>query len=758
MLCLYLKLTMKKIIIVIFCIVLTGYTNAQTIKGKVTDEKNEPLAGANVFWLNSAAGAITKKNGEFEIRFINDTIAIARLVSSFVGYQPDTIGVSKTTASFIHFKLNVKEKELGNVTITGKRPGQYISSIAPIKTEIITPFELAKGACCDLAGCFNTNASVQPATTNVVTNAQELRILGLSGVYNQVLIDGFPLVQGLSYTYGISAIPGPLVNNIYVSKGANSVLQGGESISGQINVETIEPDKAAKFFFNAYLNSFMEKQFNVYFSVKKNHWSNLVAAHIVQPALKTDKDNDTFLDLPLLTRYEVLDKLKYGNENDFGWSTHIGVRYTNERRVGGQTFFNPSSDEGKTTAYGQTININQPELWTKTAYRIDDSKRFVLFASAQYNGQQSWYGVTKYNARQTMFNTTLQFEWKYRNESNLKTGISYRYFNLYEDISFSENPLNHTYAGDYKKLERIPGVFAENTLYFGKDKFTWITGARVDNHNRYGVIFTPRTLLKYSPAEKTSVRASIGYGWKTANIFSENSYLLASQRDIVFKEILDPEEAVNAGINFTQQFSLRNNVEGTFSADFYHTRFFNQVFPDYNTDATKAYIENFKGKSISNGFQAELSLKFFKRFDLKMAYNFQDVYRMVPGQKQILPFNPKHKLLNTLSFEPRSGRWHMDANIHWFGIQQLPNTSNNPPEYRRPNQSETYTTMNMQFTWNFKKLELYTGCENIFDFRQRQPIIGWQNPFGPYFDTSSAWGPTRGREIYVGIRFKLTNK
>ena len=742
---------MKKFLI-IFSFILTGYANAQTITGKVTDENNEPLIGANVFWLNSAIGTVTKEKGEFEIRFLPDSLA--KLTASFMSYQPDTIAVN-SVASFIHFKLKSVEKKLDDVTITGKRPGQFISSLAPIKTEVITSAELAKGACCDLSGCFNTNASVQPATTNVITNAQELRILGLNGVYNQVLIDGFPLIQGLSYTYGVSAIPGPLVGNIHVSKGANSVLQGWESISGQINVETVEPDKAEKFFLNAYLNSFMEKQLNVYSTVKKNKWSNLVAFHTVQPASKTDGDNDTFLDLPLLTRYEVLDKLKYRNEKDFGWSSQIGIRFTNEKRVGGQTFFNPSSGKGKTTAYGQTININQPELWTKTAYRIDSSKRLVLFASSQYHEQESWYGVTKYNARQSMLNTTLQFEWKYRNESNLKTGISYRYFNLNENISFSENPLNHTYAGHYKKLEHIPGVFAENTMYFGNDRFTWITGARVDNHNRFGVIVSPRTLLKYSPSAKTSVRASIGYGWRTVNIFSENTNLLASQRDIVFKETLKPEEAINTGINFTQQFSLESNVEGTFSADFYHTSFSNQIFPDYNTDATQAYVGNFTGKSVSNGFQAELGLKFFKRFDLKTAYNFLDVYRMVAGQKQTLPFNSKHKLLNTLSFVPLSAKWHVDANIHWLGIQQLPNTSNNPAEYRRPNQSEPYTTVNMQFTYNFKKLALYAGCENIFDFRQKQPIIGWQEPFSQYFDTSSVWGPTRGREWYMGLRFKL---
>lgn len=344
---------------------------------------------------------------------------------------------------------------------------------------------------------------------------------------------------------------------------------------------------------------------NSYYSFKKKRWSNLLAVHTVQPSSKTDKDNDTFLDLPLLTRYEIYNKIKYGNESDFGWSNHIGLRFTNEKRIGGQTFYNSSTDKGKTNAYLQTVSINQPEFYTKTVYRFDDSKRFVLFASAQYQNQNSWYGLTKYDAKQTMVNTTFQFEWTYKGESNLKTGISYRYFDLDENISFSQNPLNKTYAGDYKKLENIPGIFAENILYFGKDKFTWITGARLDHHNKFGFIFTPRTLLKYSPTEKTSLRASVGYGWRTANIFSENIYLLASQRNIIFKGTLQPEKAWNTGINLIQKFGA-NNFQGYFSADFYHTQFLNQIFPDYNTDPTKAYIDNFTGVSASNAFQAEL--------------------------------------------------------------------------------------------------------------------------------------------------------
>lgn len=425
--------------------------SAQTLKGKVTDEKQSPITGANVFWLNTTIGTTSDNNGDFEITLtgINDK----RLVVSFIGYNSDTVIVANET--FLKISLS-GEKSLEEITISDQRSGQHISTLDPIKTEVITSVELAKGACCDLAGCFNTNASVQPATTNVVTNAQELRILGLSGVYNQVLIDGFPMIQGLSYTYGISNIPGPLVDNIYVAKGANSVLQGWDGFSGQINVETTDPVKSDKFFLNVYLNSFLESQYNIYYTARKNQWSNVAAAHMVQRGAEFDRDKDYFLDVPLLTRYEFYDKLKYKNDKDFGWSAKRGFRFINEKRIGGQTSFNPQSDEGTMNAYGQTVSYNQPELWSKTAYRFNDRHRLVLFASGFYQKQQSWFGLTDYDAQQITVNTALQHEMEYgENKNTLKTGVSHRYFNLKENISFAENPLYLSYAGDYQKMENI---------------------------------------------------------------------------------------------------------------------------------------------------------------------------------------------------------------------------------------------------------------------------------------------------------------
>lgn len=724
--------------------------SAQTLRGKVSGNKTgNPLRGASIYWLGTATSTITDAHGAFEIQLSKESIK--KLVVSVTGYQPDTLTIQGQ--HFVEVKLQ-GIKVLNEVTIKSERPGTYIPSLDPIKTEVITKTELTKAACCDLAGCFETQGTVQAVTTNAITNSKELRILGISGVYNQVLVDGLPLIQGLSYTYGISSIPGTLVNNIYVSKGANSVLQGYESISGQINVETKEPGNTDKLLLNVYANSFMEKQLNANYTFKLGKWSDLVAFHTTQPANKFDRDHDGFLDVPLLTRYMIFNKWKYGNDEDWGWSSRIGLRYLNEHRIGGQTIFDAENDQGTTRAYGQTVDIQQPELWTKTSYRFNDNHKFSLMASTFHQKQNSYFGTTSYVAHQTSLYANLQYELLYNEKHILKTGISFRHLNVNEDIAFTANPLNRTYAGDYQKNENIPGIFAENTFNWNNNKWVWISGIRLDHHNQFGYYLTPRTLLKYDIREGSTIRASIGTGWRTVNLFSENNNLLVSSRNIVFTEPLKPERAVNYGLNYTQKFGGKN-IEGYVTIDFYRTQFQNQIFPDYDSDPGKVIIANFTGNSVSNGFQAEVYAKFFSRLEVKSSYNYLDVYRTVNGQKIVLPFNPANKILSTISYKPLTNKWHADINIHWFGIQQLPNTSSNPIEFQRSHHSEPYTLFNAQFTKSWRKLEAYIGCENIFDFRQRQPIIDSQNPFSPYFDASSVWGPTRGREIYVGIRFKL---
>jgi outer membrane receptor for ferrienterochelin and colicins len=725
----------------------------QVVQGTVSDHLNNPLPGASVHWMDTQIGTTTDSKGYFELQTTG--IEDYRLIASFVGHKTDTM--LYTGQSSIKFRLE-GASQLEEVVVQDRKEGVIISNELAIKTEQITQSELKKAACCDLAGCFETQTTVQPQTTNVVTNAKELRILGLSGVYNQILIDGLPMIQGLTYTYGISSIPGPLVDNIFVAKGANSVLQGFESISGQINVETKDPTLADRVFLNTYMNNFGEKHFNAQFSNQVGKWHQLSGLHAVLPANRIDRDDDQFLDLPLLTRLMGHTRWQYGAEDEKGWHHQIGLRFLNEKRIGGQVAFDPDIHLGGSDVYGQSVQINQPEMWAKTGYRFNKNQRIAILASGFLQDQRSFFGTTRYQAQQANFYANIQFEQTYK-QHDLKTGVSYRYLNLSEDLSFTEDPLNRSYAGLYQRTEQIPGVFAENTMRFFKQKLTWILGFRADHHNTFGAQLTPRSLVKYDVSKSATIRANVGTGWRTVNFFPENIGLLVSSRDIIFLETLQPERAINSGINFTQNFETTNQgATGFISVDFYRTQFQNQIFPDYDSDPTKAFVDNFTGTCISNGFQAEVFARFAKKLEVKAGYNFLDVYREIEGEKILLPFNPRHKILGMISYKPESGRFQVDLNAHWYGLQRLPNTQQNPEAYQRPDFSETFTLINAQFSWYFNAIDVYVGCENVFDFRQLQPIISWENPFGQYFDTSSVWGPTRGRELYAGIRYRIKKK
>lgn len=745
---------MKNLLLV--CLIIFPLSlQAQVLKGKLFGQdgsNKEILPGGVVRWIGTEIAATTNENGVFELSLSG--VSDRRIIASNMGFITDTVVVGEKT--YLSIVLRKDAKNLGEVTIRD-RSGAYISSINVNQTEVINQRELTKAACCDLAGCFGTQASVQPQTTNVVTNAQELRILGLSGVYNQVLFDGLPMIQGLSYTYGISTYPGTVVDNIYVSKGTTSVLQGFESISGQINLVSRQPEKTDRLFLNGYLNSFGEAHINANVSTavgKKKKWYTLLALHTVQPARKTDRNSDGFLDLPLLTRYMVFNKWMYGNDKKKGLSMQIGIRIVNENRIGGQKNYRAIDDEGSNSVYGQSVNYTQPETYIKSTYRFSDDHALVLSLSGFTHDQNSWFGTTSYKAQQQNGYFNLQHEWRWLKKHMLKYGISYRYQELNETIKFTDNTLPRGYAGNYLTRLRVPGAFVENTFHWENDKVVLITGARVDNHQRWGSYFTPRTMVKYAINEQHTLRGSAGTGWRQVNLFSEQTNLLVSSRDIIFSETLKPEVAFNWGVSHTYRFTV-GKTKGTLSGDFYSTHFSNQFFPDYYKDPTKVIIRNFDGTSISNGLQLEASFIFFSQLEFRTAYNYLDVYRIENGSKVTLPFNARNRAMAALSFRTKNNKWQADANAHWFDKMRLPDTHDNPLPYRRASYSTPYATLNIQGTFRWKTLDIYGGCENITNYRQSNPIISAENPFGKYFDLSSVWGPTRGRELYIGVRYSI---
>jgi len=728
---------------------------AQTISGKVFGETaggKEILPGAVLHWLGTTDAAMANENGVFKIS--NSASADRRLLVSFTGYKTDTIDVTGKT--YLSILLKKDATGLQEVTVNQNRSG-FLSSSAVGQTAVITRHELSKSACCDLAGCFGAQAAVQAQTTNVVTNAQELRMLGLSGVYNQLLVDGLPLLQGAAYTYGVSAWPGVLIENISVSKGTTSVLQGHAGISGQINMQTTMPPAAPSLLLNTYVNSFGEQHYNAIGSTpagRGRKWRSLLSLHSVQPGQRVDNNRDGFLDLPLLRRYALFNKWTYRQEAKGGLQLQAAVGYTDEQRLGGQTAYQAKEHRGSSLVYGQVMHYQQGMAYIKSSYRLSAAHALNLNVSALKHRQESWLGQTLYAGNQQSFNAVLQHDWQWLETQELKWGLSYAFQDLDETVSFSEISLDKTYAGKYKTPLRVPGVFAENKATWLDGKLLLLTGLRLDQHQEAGTFLSPRLFVKWDVASGHTIRASAGRGWRQVNLFSEQALILATSRDLVFQEALRPEEAITTGLSYVYRLPAEKG-NGYLSLDAYYTRFQNQFVPDYDRDPSRIYIYNYRDKSYSLGAQAEASLTFFKRLEVRTAYNYLDVRQVVAGAQKELPFTPRHRAMAAFSYQTKTKRWQADVNLHWTGRMKLPATDLLPPAYQRAPYSEAYGLLGAQLRHRWKGLEIYAGAENLTGFTQQNPIISADNPFGPYFDLSSVWGPTRGREIYAGITWRL---
>lgn len=738
---------MKYILQIVFIIGIFNIGYGQVITGKVTNIFGEPLVGANLLWKGTDIGTSTNESGEYEIEDIKSGDRI--LVFSYLGFKSDSVKVGELTNWNMQL---IEDNTFTTIDISAKSQATRFAD-GVIKAEVLGTRELERAACCSLAGCFSTNASVDAATTNVVTDAKELRVLGLSGVYNQILIDGMPLVQGLSYTFGSSSIPGTLIEEIFVSKGANSVIQGYESISGQINIMPKSPEKSEKLFLNALVNSFGETQYNVNYMHKKSNWSNFTNVHTTLPAGTVDGDKDGFQDVAQVRRMSLFNKWIYNNPDNQKIRSQIGIRFWNEDRIGGQTNYDKKIHTGSGEVYGQQIDLTQFDMYAKVNYKLGALTSLIWVNSGFYQDQQSIYGQKNYDATQRNLYSNLVLDHNFgENQHNWKTGLSIRNNDLTEDISFVDNPLGLTYAGQYINDYTIPGIFTEGIFYI--DKFTIMGGIRADKHGDFGWKITPRMLIRAEVSENTDIRFSAGKGFRRVHLFSENVMVLSSNRDIIFENELEPEEAINLGLNLIQKFKV-GDISTTFIVDGYLTFFQNQVFPDFDREVGKIFINNFTQESYSRNIQIENKWEFTPQIDFKWAYNYQWTAREIEGEMVSLPLVPLHKVLSQASISSKDNLWQGDFTFRWIGSKRLPDTEDYPIQYKQESDSPSYSQVDFQLTKRWTRFEVYGGIENITNYRQNFPILGSDEPFGPFFDSSFNWGPTKGREFYIGFRYKL---
>ena len=721
-----------------------GFIEGTVYEQNENGEKT-PLPGVNVYWKIVNEGVVTDAHGHYKIPLHE---RIGCLVFSCISYENDTIHHMAEPAHYDHIFNSAHI--LNEVEIKAREKASYINPITPMAVQNITSESLKRAACCTLAGSFENNASVDVNYSDAVTGAKQIQLLGLSGIYTQMMTEIIPNFRGLASTFGLNYVPGTWMNGIQVSKGTSSVRNGYESITGQINVDYKEPlpNKSEKVFFNLYANSMLMTDFNFNGRVKVGKNDGIMLfGHVSHNFMKMDDNGDTFLDDPMTTQYNVF--LRYNHPHIGHFGCKLGIKALKETRLGGQMDFDPKHrlEEGY-NLYGISINTERYEAFAKGGYHFDRKDTSLgLQQQVTYHKMNSYYGLTDYNANQLSYYANLLFDSYIVNDHHTySVGASYT-FDKYDE---------HLKDSTFLRVEQVPGVFAE---YVFNDDHHWsvIAGFRADYNTYYKkMLYTPRLHIRFKTHDDFAIRVSAGKGYRSPNVLAENSTMLASARRIVFKNTPKMEDAWNYGINLTKSitFGWRDLI---LQADFYRTDFVNQIVLDRDADAHHVRIYNLDGKSYSNSAQIEANCEIFKDFDLTLAFRYNDVKMTINDTLREKPFVNRYKGLVTMSYAP--GTWQIDFTTQFNGDSRVPDLSGNATavahgqDIRR---SPFYVIMNAQVMKKLGKCwEIYIGGENLTNYTQKYPIISAENPMSEDFDASMVWGPLSGVRAYLGVRFSI---
>ena len=721
----------------------------ENLEGRVlAKEGNEtiPLIGANVFWLNSQIGTITNENGKFSLPYLGPE---ERIIISYVGFKSDTL-IIKENRLLIKFLDESDSESLDNVTLTKRRKATQKSYFEAQNIIYVNSDELLKAACCNLSESFETNPSIDVNFSDAITGTKQIRMLGLTSPYLLITEENIPMVRGASQAYGLSFTPGTWIESIQITKGTGSVVNGFESIAGQINTEIKKPFSDVPFFFNLFTSANGRQEINLQGNWKINDkWTSGLFLHGNQRTEKIDGNEDDFLDFPLAKQINVLNRWQYIN-TEKGWVGFGTIRLMQDQKQVGALEFN--NDRGQNRLWGSEINTNRIDASLKTGYVFPEfSFRSFGFQSAySQHKQEAYYGYRVYDIDHQSLYTNFLYNSIIGNTKNkFKAGMNFSYDRYLETVD--------TFY--FNRSDRSLGSFFEYS-YDNLENFNLVAGVRLDIHNRLGTFVTPRLHLRYLPQENTIIRLSLGNGRKAANIFAENQTLFGTNRQINILNNggsiygLNPEKAWNYGVSIRQIFNFLGSG-GDITVDYYITNFTDQVVVDWESKGQILFY-NLEGLSRANSFQLSIDYNLSQAISLRFAYKNYDVKTTYDSGFLQLPLQAQNRFFANFGWESKrnskQAQWRWDLTCHALGKQRLVSNQRDPAGSYSP----AFSLWNSQLTRAFSnKFELYGGIENLGDYKQLNPIIGAEDPFGINFDTAQIYAPIFGRMLYAGLRWNL---
>ena len=753
------------------------------LQGIVYDDQGLPLAGANVWWAETTVGTTTNADGLFEIEPIRQT---KLLVASFLGYRNDTTLVKDRKPLAI--VLIPDNQQLDEVTIEARRQSVIKSRFSAFDVESFGQGELCRAACCNLSESFETSASVDVSYADAATGAKQIKMLGLSGTYVQLLTENTPAVRGLAQSFGLEYIPGSWMDAVQISKGTSSVINGYEAITGQINVEYLKPYTQSPIAVNVMLNKELYAEANL-----TGGWNipipndpmlgslaTSVLAHYQEGAFPMDDNHDGVLDMPLNRNLNLLNRWRYKNDN---YTFMLLMRGLHDERHGGQRPTHTNHKSQITNPYLIDLRTDRIDGYMKNGIVFDEETGMSLgiIVAGSYHDQDNHYGRTTWRASQANGYLNAIFENTWTNEPSttdnastnigrstdlshkLSAGVSLNYDQYWETLL--NNPTTYGTAPTVlDRRELTPGIFAEYTLTHG-EKLSLIAGIRGDYSTRYGIFATPRLNIRYAPFEWWTLRGSVGLGYRSPNIVADNSGMLASTR------IWLPGYSADLATGAHQERSLNTGITTVFdipvgkrnlqiSAEYYFTNFFDGVLVDLDGSPSAVTFYNLSdipgARSFSHTAQIEASMEVLRGWTITAAFRYNDVRqtsfntandRFELREKAL---QNKFKGLITMSYVTPLKKWQFDVTAQFNGPGRMPDGvvadyyqllggNVNYPRLTSDGQyydkhgniyHKWYPQLLAQVTKYWRTCSLYLGAENMTNFTQEHPIAGTYNETG----------------------------
>jgi len=728
-----------------------------SISGRVRSE-NGPLAFANIVVKNSNNGVIANEQGKYNI--LNLKAGAYTLEASYIGYKSSTLNVQIISKSIeIDFDLE-PSPVLDEVVVTSTlRPVKRSES--PIPVEVLTAAFLKNNPTANIFEALQTVNGVRPQLNCSVCNTGNIRINGLEGPYSLVLIDGMPIVSGLSTVYGFSGIPSALIDQVEIIKGPASSLYGSEAVGGLINIITKHPENTPLLFFDSFLTDWNEYNLDVGLkALLGDKISVLFGVNYFNYNNPIDNNNDNFTDLALQDRISVFQKWSFSRPKNRLFS--LAGRYFYEDRWGGEMQWQ-SKNRGGTEVYGESIYTSRFELIGNYQLRLQE-KLFFQFSYSDHD-QNSVYGDRYYLAKQRIgFGQLL---WDFSGpKSDWLIGLSARY-NYYNDNTTVTNTADEIV---------VPSLFVQNEMSLTK-KHKLLLGGRYDYDNRHGSIFTPRLAFRYKPTEDDIFRVNAGTGFRIVNLFTEEHAALSGSRDLVIQNKLKPEQSFNINANYLKKIYTKKGQILSLDCSTWYTYFTNAIRPDYDTNPNLVIYDNLEGSATSFGLSLSLDAVISPHFKGLIGGTIQDVSQKENGIRSQQILTEKFSGTWALTYTNLKNNFTIDYTGNIYGPMRLAVLG--PLDPRQKN-APIWSIQNIQFTFKkFKNIEFYTGVKNILNWtpnkgnpfiiaRADDPfddnvsfdnngnaIVTANNPYGLTFDPTYIYAPNQGRRLFFGLRYNL---